>query len=303
MPAIQWDSDEIKEFLKTHTVEGYRVTAPVFGPSRISKQVILGDGSTYSVVYADTPVPFSKFAKAMGSDGEQMTLAQWEEAFAYGSHSMPTMAYDLREQLDAGKTVSRQDVLFRDLLDRGCMDVDQNVLCYTFNAMDTPIRGIKPGMAVQIMDRDTGEMGWPGRIIGIETHKSLGKVVLLEQFVPVPFMQTPDALLPEMIKKGYFSDQTWVLGYGIIDAFEEKGMDIPPGERRERERDYVLDKPMPLSEIRKFCKANYPDASLCIQQAMIMYILPLVIKEVQFFPFPEGQNPSDVVVDIELLGE
>ncbi len=183
------------------------------------------------------------------------------------------------------------------------MDADQNVLCYSFNALTTPIRGIKPGMAVLVRDNETQEVGWPGRIVGITKHKKLGSVMLLEQFEPIAFMQTPDALLPEMIKKGYYSDQTWVLGYGTVDGLEEAGLPVPPGERRVHERDYILDEPMPLSEIREFCKKSYPDSPNCFMQAMMLYILPLVIKEVQLFPFPEGRDPSEVVIDVEMLGE
>ena len=40
------------------------------------------------------------------------------------------------------------------------MDADQNVLCYSFDALTTPIRGIKPGMAVLVRDNETQEVGW-----------------------------------------------------------------------------------------------------------------------------------------------
>ena len=200
----KWDSGALARFLETHSVEGYPVEVPIFGAGTIDKQIRpeLGGFIFYRVI-ADTPIKFDTFAKKLNVPSTPMTLKEWEDQFAYGSRTFPAMASDLRDRLDAGEKVSRTDVLFRELVDRGCIDVDQNVFCHTFPSDDVKLRTPpQNGLGVEVYDQGEGKAGWPGRVVGYHPERG---VVLVEQFAPVPFMQTPEAIDPQSIKPCLFN--------------------------------------------------------------------------------------------------
>lgn len=290
--AFKRDTEALREFLQGHSVRGYEVEAPIFGPSTIDQQISTPGGFMFYKVIPDKPMPFGKFANELNVPDRKMDLATWKEKFVYGSKSMPVMAVDLMEQLEAGGEVSQRDILFRQLMDTGCLDIDQNVLCYTFDSRYVKLRVLRKGMAVEIEDED--ETGWPGKIVGIS-----GKTVLVEQFSPVPFMRTPQATQTDKIKPGFYSKEVYTLGYGIIDGFEEQGRPIPPGKWDKDNREYELESPMPVSEIAKFCETHYPNAPMCLLQALILFILPIDSAKVEFKPLPEGRDPAEYLVEYE----
>jgi hypothetical protein len=203
------------------------------------------------------------------------------------------MAVDLREQLEAGGLVSPQDVLFRELMDVGCIDENQMVFCYTFDSRQLPLLDAKKGMAVEIQDQG-GQVGWPGRIVSVD-----GPTAFIEQFAPVTFMRTPEAVRPSKIGKGFYSSQVAALGYGIMDAFEMNRIEPPPGRWSEDRQEYELEAPMPMAELERFCKKNYAKERHCLLQGMLLFILPIDMDKARLFPLPEGQDPEMLLVEIE----
>ena len=287
------DTEALREFLKDHTVAGYEVMVPIFGPAVIERQISTGGGFVFYRVIADKPVPFVRLADEQGVSAEPMTLQQWRERFVGTStKSLPPMAVDLREQLEAGERVSLRDVFFRELMDTGCLDIDQNVTCYSFDSRNVRVRALRKGMAVEV-DDDAG-VGWAGKVVGLE-----GKTVLLEQFAPVTFMRTPKSIDFSKIRKGFYSSEAWALGFGIMDGFEEHGIKPPAGVLDEDEREYALREPMPIAEIERFCAQYYPDVKHCVYQAMTMFVIPINSQKADFLPLPEGRDPEEYVVDLE----
>lgn len=297
-----WNPEDLKRLVSEHTVVGYKVAVPVLGKSTIELQIRPERGGfVFYKVRADKPIPFTRFVEDMRVSTKPLTIKGWRETFAKGSRSLPVMAYDLREQLEAGGTLSQADVLFRDLSDRGCMDLDQNVFCYTFPSSDVFIDKPERGQLVEIWDIANGVAGWPSVYLG-KKGKYLG---LFEQLSPAPYMRTPEALLPADVEKSYMMPVTWTLGYGLAHALEDVGPGLPPGTWSEDKEDYVLDKPIPISVIERFCndprtwdKLRQGKNDFCLQQAMMLHTLPLVMKEILLRPLPEGTPPDDIVVDI-----
>ncbi len=254
-----WNPEDLREFLEDHSVQGYEVTAPIIGAGIIESQERTGGGFSFFRVFADDPLPFIQFAQKMDISSEQLDLDQWKERFMYGSKGFPIMAVELRERLEEqGETVSQRDVLFSSLMETGCLDEDQKVVCYSFDSRDTPIRVLKRGLAVLVKDRETNQIGWPGRIVGF-SKEGEGRYALVEQFAPIPFMAAPESMLPQQIKPGFYSSNVELLGYGILDAFEEQEKEKPAGTWSKDKKYYELAKTMPMKTIEKFCKAHYPD--------------------------------------------
>jgi hypothetical protein len=298
----KWNPQDLRRLVGEHTVVGYRVSVPVLGKSTIELQIRPERGGfVFYKVRADKAVSFKDFAEDMRVSAEPLSIQEWRKKFVKGSGSFPVMAYDLREQLEGGGKVSQADVLFRDLVDRGCIDLDQNVFCYTFPSSDVFIDKPERGQLVEIWDIANGVAGWPSVYLG-KKGKYLG---LFQQLSPAPYMRTPEALLPADVEKSYMMPVTWTLGYGLAHALEDVGAGLPSGTWSEDKEDYVLDRPIPISQIERFCKdpqtwkkLGQGENIFCLQQAMMLHTLPLVMKEILLRPLPEGTPPDDVVVDI-----
>lgn len=314
----KWNPGDLRRLVREHSISGYRVRVPLFvsrgtwkvgspTPSNgtIEKQIRPEKGGfIFYKVVADNPIPFSQFADNMRVSAKPMTMKEWRNKFVKGTASFPAIAADLREKLEAGGMVSQADVLFRELVDRGCVDIDQNVFCYTFPAAEVLISDPEPGQLVEI------DGGWPGVVIGFENvEKAKKKLILIQEFTPVPYLRTPEALLPAAVEKSYTLPLTWVLGVDLVKAIEKTGGKLPPGEWSENREDYVLEQPIPLSEIEDFCedpktweKLGQGKNILCLQQAMMLHTLPLVRDEITLRPLPEGTT-DDVVASITEIEE
>lgn len=299
----RWSPEDLKRLVLEHSVSGYRVSVPLFERGVIEKQIRPERGGfIFYKVRADEPVPFGMFIRRMRVSGKPMTMKEWRKKFVKGTASFPPIAPDLRERLEAGEKVSHADTVFRDLADRGCIDVDQNVFCYTFPADDVTISDPEPGQLVEI------DGGWPGVILGfedVETAKSA--LTIIQQFTPVPYMRTPEALLPASVQKSYTLPLTWTLGVDLVKAIEKTGTKLPPGNWSENREEYLLDEPIPLSEIEAFCenpetwrKLGQGKNILCAQQAMMLHTLPLVTREISLRPLPEGTSDDIVFIGHEL---
>ena len=292
-----WNPENLREFLLDHSVVGYEVNAPILGPGVIESQERTGGGFTFFRVMADNPMPFAEFAEELGVPADQMNLAEWQEQHMYGSRSFPVMAIELRERLEErGGTVSRQDVLFESLMMTGCLDVDQRVVCYSFDSRDTPIRVLRKGQAVLVKDNETGLVGWPGRIVGFSKTEDEEQYALIEQFAPMPFMMGPESLFPQQIREGFYSSNVDVIGYGIIDAYDEQSLKVPPGKRSRDKKSHELAKTMKMSTFEKFCGKHYPDEPHCVWQAMTLFILPIKLSNARILPLPAGSDPDEFIV-------
>lgn len=302
----KWSPGDLRRRVREHSVVGYRVSVPLFVTGVIELQIRPERGGfIFYKVRADEPIPIGPFLRKMGVSDKPMTMIEWRKKFVKGTASFPPIAPDLRERLEAGDKVSHADAVFRDLVDRGCIDVDQNVFCYTFPSKDVIIEDPEPGQLVEI-----DEGGLPGVILGFEdVERAKGKLVLIQMFTPVPYLRTPEALLPAAVQKSYTLPLTWALGVDLVKAIEKTGGKLPPGEWSENGEDYVLEQPIHLSEIEGFCddpetwkKLGQGKNILCLQQAMMLHTLPLVRDEISLRPLPEGTT-DDVVASVSEIEE
>ena len=299
----KWNAAELAQFLKNHSVVGYPVNVPIFGPGTIDKQIRPEKGGfIFYRVIADQPVPFKQFAEKMGVDTKPMDIAQWTDKFVKGAGSFPAIAADLLEQLEAGGKVSVADSLFQELIDRGCIDIDQNVYCHTFPSTEVVLRTPPTSrLGVEVYDHADAKTGWPGRIVAY--HKSKG-IVFIEQFAPVPFMEVAEAVDPASIKKEHALPETWIIGRGTAHTMEdEEGVVLPAGRYSDDGETYLLEGPIPLEEFEEVCKKYHPDQPLCLQQAMMLTTLPLFVSEITLRPLPEGTTAADVIVEIGPIPE
>ncbi len=299
----KWNVAELAQFLQDHSVVGYPVEVPIFGPGTIDKQIRPEKGGfIFYRVIADNPIPFQKFAEEMGVDVTPMNLAEWREKFVKGVGSFPAIASDLLEQLEAGGKVSVADSLFKELIDRGCIDIDQNVYCHTFPSTDVVLRTPPTaGLGVEVYDLTAAKTGWPGRIVAYS--KKTG-IVFIEQFAPVPFMEAPEAIDSTSIKKEHALPETWVIGKGTAHTMEdEEGVVLPAGRYSEDGETYLLEGPISLKEFEEVCRRYHPDQPLCLQQAMMLTTLPLFAQEITLRPLPEGTTAADVIVEIGPIPE
>ncbi len=299
----KWDPKALKRFLETHSVEGYRVEVPFLGKGTIEKQIRPEKGGfIFYRVIADKSISFKSFVEELSVSNEPMTESQWREKFVKGTGGFPAIASDLLTILEEGGKVSQADAMFREMMDRGCIDLDQNVFCHTFPSDDvTLLMPPKKGTGVEVYDHSEGKSGWPGRVRGFPKK---GGIVLIEQFAPVSFMETPESMLPEAIRPDYALPETWMIGKGIAHALEdEEGVVLPAGKYSEDGEQYLLEAPVPLEELAEVCKKFHPDQPLCVQQSMMLTTLPLLLSEVTLRPLPEGTMAADVLVEIGPIPE
>lgn len=281
-------SDELERALRTHTVEGYPARAELFGDVTLA-------GSTRSRqniffrVRPEKPMPYDQLASRFRFDTRPLSLAEWT-----GGEGVPLEMPALRtpstffppeiwETLEAGGKVSWKDVMEMWLRRGGCLDENRNVICYDVDAktVNIPWDKVETGMLVEFRDAKLGKTGWAGRVVDMEGSTQDNKIVYVELFEPVPFIDAPEAMAPEKILPGFYSGITWKLGYGAAEGWEKVGKAFPPGEwqtdttRRRPRPNYLFKEPIPLSEVKEFCDRYYPEEPHCLWQGMIMYIVPI----------------------------
>lgn len=293
----KWNPQALKRLIETHSVVGYPVEVPIFGGGVIDKQIRPEKGGfIFYRVMADTPIPFKEFIEENDISDKPMTEEEWREKFVKGGGAFPAMQPDLMTRLEEGGKVSHSEVVFRELADRGCVDLDNKVFCHTFPSDDVALKGPpKKGMLVEVYDTNESKSGWPGRVVG---YSKKDGIVLVEQFYPISFLATPEALIPEAVKPSYALPETWIIGKGPAHVMEdEEGVVLPAGKYSEDGEEYHLEAPIPLEELKAVCERFYPDQPLCYQQSMMLTTLPLLLSEVTLRPFPEGTQAEDVVVE------
>ena len=303
--------DELRSAVEGYSMKGYRVEVPILGPSTIVGQVATGY-YPFVLVEPDTPMPFDEYVEAKERETAFSRKPQKMEFWQQHKAFLVLPGY-LQDRLEEGGKVSQVDQLEWSMKKSGCLR-DGMVVCDSFVLGDIEIPEPQAGMLLEFEDhpldpdtkrRHQGETGWAGRVIGSRyvqwvdveekddrkgnvTRTQIpreGTVTFIEQFVPVPFMEAPEAIVPAALEPGFQSQIAPVFGYGLGHAWKKAGLELPPGkwvdedgEKPKTEEDdyqYVLDEPMPLSEIHAFCREYYPDAPLCADQAMFLFVVPI----------------------------
>lgn len=298
---VDRDSDELKEFIRDHSVKGYPVTVPVFESGKITKQHRPGGGKLFYIICGDKPIPFEKYAEEFHLDDTPLTLEEWKEKEGYPGIQM--IRPELQDVLEQGGRISYKDHVFAYLMARGNINDDLEVTCDSFEAQHVSIdpSKLKKGMLVEFSEAG-GAAEWPGRFIGFRNVAG-DRIALLEVFAPTPFMRAPEAIVPQAIKPGFYSSKTGALGYGTAQAWEEHRGKLPPGKWADDEREYILDDWMDLSRVEDLCEEYFSDHPHCLWQAMMLFIIPLNIQKGSFHPMPEGGDPEEFVVSLDELFE
>lgn len=314
------DAEELRRALETHSVAGYPVRVPVFEKGTIIRQHATSPVRMYQeeevtgiagpMVYFDVKparkFPFKKYVAATGKSAEPMTIDQWKQKYERGARTIYNVipSTKLVNRLEKGGKVSEAEAAYEMLKGRGQLDEDDNVLFDIFWPNQTTVapEDLEPGMLVQFSEQGKPP-GWPGRIVGFTDGN---KVALLELFTPTAYMEVPDAVANESVKKGYYSSKTFALGYGVSQALEDQGRELPPGKWSDDERQYVLKEWMDISVVEELCRQHYPDEPHCLWQSLLFYIVPLHLDGQYtgtFHPLPEKVIPAEWIIRYEDIGE
>jgi hypothetical protein len=320
MPRFLRDSEELRQILEHHSVEGYPVRVPIFGDAVILGQEgtgpirrytepskLLGSPQTSYKVKPVHEITFSDWAKHKHLSDVPLDIDQWLGLWSERTRKpvedvILPMTMDMRLDLERGAKISEAQAEFGLQQNTGCIGPDETMSCGIFwsHEVTIPPELLKRGMLVECHDSKKG--AFPGRIVGFEED---GRIALLEAFTPTPFMETPRSIYNKAIRKGFYSSKTYSIGYGLRHAFEDAGVPLPPGQKSDAEgRQYVFDELLDLSVIEDFCKKHYPGEGHCVWMALVLYIIPLDLKapsefRPEFRPLPERAIPSEAVVDYE----
>jgi len=279
----QRDKGKLERALERHSINGYPVHVPILGDGTIQGIHSLKRGQIYYRVRPDEPIPFEDYAHSLRLDTTQLSLNNFVEYLRQEGRENPMamLPPEIQNNLEAGGTASWKDIKEVWLMRGGCLDENRNVICEDFDSQHVtmPVHKLRKGMLVEFHDQKM-KASFVGRIVGIEGRGS-DLVVLIETFEPIPFMDAPEAMAPELIRPGFYSEYTWKLGYGTYEAFQKAGIKIPAGKDQkdpEAKRiipHYILAEPVPLSWVADFCKENFPNDPICIWQSVILYIIPI----------------------------
>lgn len=324
------DDEALKEAIETHSVEGMEVVVPIFNEAVIVSQgatgpvrhvteaaVRLGNPLVYYKVKAKKPVDFEHWIVNRAPRGADpkiaRTLSGWRELYL---DKLPPIPDYLMAKLESGGALSFADVEYDSLVQRGCIDPEGKVSCYTFwqNEVHINPRQLKRGELVEYeYGRGEDHTLYQGSIVGFTKDK---RVAYLELFTPLPYLELPDSLSSEDIQKSFYPEATYALGYGTFEAFEiaaeESGENlIPPGkwdnESARDRRIYTLKEFLPLTVIEDLCKAAYGDEPHCVWQSLIVYVVPIRLYDVTYsgrwHPLPKNAVQIDAVISYEEEGE
>jgi len=317
------DVPALRKALSNHSLVNYPVQVPIFGDAFIVNEGGRVHGLLAYLVRPAKPMPLAEYAEAKGWSDKKANLEGWlrEIETRRGRHSwLPPHMWEI---LESGGMVSQRDVQAAWLIRSGCLDEHDNVTCDTFSEEHVviPADKLHPGMMVEFRDEKMNQ-NFPGKIVDIRGE---GKdiIVYMELIEPLPFMDAPEAMEPQFIRPGFYSQQTIKIGYGTYEAIKKaikarvSKIKLPPGkieEDKEGRRDgehYVLKEPMPLSVIEEFCQSycnekNYPNAEkrdmalrYCVWQSLMLYIVPIHPEPIRpdhnggtFLPMPTERAMS-----------
>lgn len=303
--AHERDDAELRRILETHSVEGYPVRVPLFGKGVVLSQSPSVGAFTYFLVQGDEAIPFEQWLSKKHMSKEQMTLAKWEENYAYGSRKLPHMQPELRELLETGGKVSMADIEFADLMARGCIDEEQRVTCQPFEVSQVSIEpeDLKKGMLVEMVALNAAIATssqkdiWPCRVVSSDKTR-----VILDLLIPAPYLRMPSAIDNAAIKPGFHSRKIVSFGEGLVKAWKLKKKPLPAGQWTPDEKEYFLEEPLEPEVLSGFCNKYYPDIPMCFLQGLLMYVVPVLLDPEEsewrpvFRPLPEKSVPPEYVV-------
>lgn len=312
--AVKRDSEELIRVLETHSVAGYPVIDPVFGDAFIVRQEGTGPVRRFTeskeelgspqVVYITRPArefSFDEWIEKRHLSKDPMTEKQWQEKYGKRTRlNVFPMTAELREELERGRPVSEAEAEYSLVRNGGCLGPDETVTCHSVYAKDVhiPPAKLKKGMVVEI--QGPPDFYGAGRVVGRGTNKD---VVLIELFTPVSYFGSTDAIANEEVRPGFYSSNTYSIGYGTRQAMEDNNIPLPPGKFGDaKEKEYILEELFPVSKIEEICKKFHEDESHCLLQSLIFYILPVHTTgryAAQFHPLPEKFITRDYVVSYE----
>jgi hypothetical protein len=279
--AYSRDLEDLKEAVGGHRVQGYPLNVPYFGEA-VAESTSTTRGLTAIVARPVKPMPFDQFARSQRWSDKQLNFDEWTDwGHARGFETLKFLPSEIQTQLEKGGRASEWDAWENELMRRGCLDLDRNVTCWSFNLehVTIPPNKIRRGMLVEFTDTSMKKTNWRGRVVGVERDPhDQTPVILVELFQPTPFLKLPESTVYWMIRPGFFSRTTWVLGYGTVEAMKKKGFDIPPGRYADddsEEEIYYLDQPLDLAVLEKFCGENYKDHPHCVWMSAIFYVVPI----------------------------
>lgn len=294
------DKEALEKAIRSSSPIGYRVRVPMGRHGSM-----MSDGEIIEVlqeyrqtaiykVRLDKPVPFHEYAKNADLSNEKKTYAEFErELKRSGGSSLPF------SEEDVGEGLSEQDLRYRDLMNAGCLDEDQRLICIQSRWEDTELIEIKKGMTLEYAEwyspssHEEGTGGirvWPGRIVGTmpkdKNPEGAWPIALLELFEPISYYRTPQAINNEVIKRGHYSEKVWVISYGLYEALEDYAPDRLPreGEWTKDKREFWMKEPLPLTHeyVEQFCKSVVPERKhhvKCFLQSLTLFIIPINVGE------------------------
>lgn len=281
------DVPALRKALSDHSVNGYPVEVPIFREGFIVSEGSEIHGFRSYTVRPATPMPFNEYADAKGASDKKGNLEGWIrelEQKRIGHGMIPPHIWDI---LESGGMASWRDVQAAWLALRGCLDHENNVTCDSFSEehIIIPVDKLRPGMMVEFADAKLNQK-FPGKIVDVR-GEGRDTIVFMESFEPIPFMDAPEAIEPELIKPGFYSQHTTKIGYGTYEAMRKAKIKLPAGkieEDKEGRRDgehYLLKEPMPISVIEEFCASRYPvtkekpQNAACVWQCLSLFIVPI----------------------------
>lgn len=308
------DNEELVRILETHSVEGYPIHHPLFDDAFIIRQEGTGPTRRYTdtgtelgspqIVYVTRPArefSFDEWVKKRGLGTNPMTYKEWIDKYGKRTRmQVLPMTAELREELEAGRSVSEAEAEYSLIKYGGCLGPDETVICNSVFAKDVyiPPGKLKKGMLVEV--NGPPDFYGAGRVVGFGKNK---EVVLVELFTPVSYFSATDAMANEEVRPGFYSAHTYSIGYGTRQAMEDNNIPLPPGKFLDaKEREYILNDLMEISEVQKICDKFHPDEPHCLLQSLIFYILPLHTTgryAATFHPLPEKFLTSEYVVSYD----
>jgi len=321
--AVRRDTEELIQVLETHSVAGYPVEDPIFGEAFIVRQEGTGPTRVYGdtgmqeaapqIVYITRPAhefSFQDWVQAQHLSREPMSLEEWRKKYEQRmrGEKLPVI-YEVLQDLERGEKISEADAEYARLKYGDALGPDDTVLWNSVqaNRVSIPPDKLEKGMLVEVEGPGNPEFYGAGRIVGRGKSKD---VVLVELFTPVSYWSSTGAIVSEEIQPGFYSANTYSIGYGTRHVMEDNNIPLPPGKLSGyRDREYILEELMPVSEIKKICKLVPPQGSaqegkpdFCLLQSLIYYILPVNVKgkfHVTFRPLPENVITSEYVVSYD----
>lgn len=277
---LEWDKDELERALRSYSPRGYPVEVPVVGNGKIEEQLLGTTGAMYRVKL-ERPISFDNYVKRLGRRDVDTPLTRENLESMWSGRTLPFTD----EFIESGPTI--RDIEFMKIRDTGCMGPDETVVCMVSPWDLTRIRRLKRGMLVEYAEYagggewqgTGGKRVWAGRIVGLRDE---GRTALLELFEPVTYYRTPDMIVNDEIKPGFYSDSSWAFGYGLMEAMEMAGKtdDLPPGKWTEDKKEYLLEEPYPIARVQEFCAEHFPDARdrIGFFHALTMFIVPIEVS-------------------------